>query len=230
MKRATIGVTGEADRLLRDGLEELRPLFEELGAGVIVIGGLMARIWLHLRPIDVPARAMADVDLGADRRALRLSADRRVLAPLLERLEFEPRLGDEEFRFVKQIDGRPFPVDLGVAPGSSRADPPLVEKGMATVAVPGLAFALRRRTVVEVGFVEEGKVGRFELPLPRRCARIARRADVRAATGWLRDSFPSTGAAAARRVQEHFAEEAGVGTGGEWAVRTAARFAEVLGG
>ncbi len=137
MRRAVIGISGEADRLVADGLEELRPVFEKLRGGFLVVGGPMTRVWLHLRPIGIPPRATADVDLGIDRLALRLVGNRRLIAPLLRETGFEPRPGDERFRFVKEIEGRALPVDFGIAPGRSRKEPPLPGRGIATIAIPG---------------------------------------------------------------------------------------------
>lgn len=166
MERAVIAVSGEADRLVADGLEELRPVLAGLRRGVLIIGGLMTRIWLHARPIGVPARATADVDLGIDRRALGLVGDRKVVEPLLRAAGFEPRLGNEEFRFEKDLDGRTFPVDLGIAPGGSREEPPVLEHGMTTIAVPGLAYAMQRRTSITTEFLDRGHSRSFDLPVP----------------------------------------------------------------
>jgi hypothetical protein len=269
MERAVILAEGEPDRLVAEGLEELRPVFAELGDAVLVIGGLMTRIWLHLQPIGIPTRATADVDLGVDKRGLRLAGDRRVVAPLLDRLGFKPLAGDEGFRFAKEVRGEPFLVDLGVAPGTSRQEPPVLERGISTIAIPGLAYALRRRTRVAVEFVDDELRRRFELPLPEldaafvlkgalvpsgvrnRRDRLRRdtvdaiclaraclerqgaiealraerkRSDVRKALAWVASSFSSESAAAARRVRDHFEDEARIATGGGWAVDTAKRF------
>lgn len=166
MNEAVIGVKGDADRLLVAGLNELRPVFEHLGDNALVVGGLMARLWLFAEPIEIAPRATGDVDLGVDRKGLRIAGDRQVLAPLLEGAGFEPRAGEEQFRFVKEIDGGAFPVDLGVAPGSSRNEPPLLEKGIQTIAIPGLAYALERRTTMRAKFVADDSVEEFELPFP----------------------------------------------------------------
>jgi len=273
MNEAVIGVRGEADRLLVDGLRELRPVFERLGDNALVVGGLMARLWLFAEPIEIEPRATGDVDLGVDRKGLRIGGDRRIVAPLLEGVGFEPRAGEEQFRFVKDLDGGAFPVDLGVAPGSSRNEPPLLEKGIETIEIPGLAYALERRTTMHAKFVEGGAAEEFELPFPeldaafvlkgalckkgvrnradRRqrdtvdtvCLAAAcagnegsmdalaasrKRADVKAAIGWVRDNFAAADSAAARRVQQHFEEESGTSAGGEWAAGVVARFSGLL--
>ncbi len=273
MEEATIEVAGEVDRLVVAGLEELRPLLEEIGDGLLLVGGQMTRVWLHLRPVDVPVRTTADVDFGVDRRALRLSARRSVVGPQLRALGFEQRLGEEQFRFVKVIEGRAFPVDLGIAPGGSRARPPLLEKGMTAIEMPGLAYALRHRTAAAVKFVDGERTSRFELPLPRLDAAFVlkgalvasgarlrpqhrqrdtadalslalacagddaavdalranrRRSDVAAAIRWLARGFDSPRSAAARRTQVHFEEEAGISSGAEWAVESAARLIEAV--
>ena len=166
MEHATIGVTSAADRLLADGLEELRPLFDELADGLLVVGGLMTRAWLHARPIGMPPRATADIDIGVDRRALHLVGERTRVGPLLRDLGFEPRMGDEQFRFEKRLGDRVLPVDLGIAPGMSREEPPLLEPGITTIAMPGLAYAVRRRTAIELSFVEDERSRSFQLPMP----------------------------------------------------------------
>lgn len=136
---------GPADQLLTRGLLELRPVLGRLGESALLIGGLMTRLWLQARPIDIPARATADVDLGIDRRGLGITGDQRLVRPLLQEAGFHHRTGDDEFRFVKEIDGQPFVVDLLVPSGSSRKEPPEIEDGLASLAAPGLAFARRRK-------------------------------------------------------------------------------------
>jgi hypothetical protein len=165
---APIAVTGKADRRLVACLREISPLLDELGAAVLVIGGLMTRLWLHARPIDLPVRPTADVDIGVDRRALRLAGDRRVVGPLLERLEFDPGYQGEPFRYSKQVKGLGLVlVDVMVAPDASRADPPIVERGLETVAAPGLAYAMLRPTVLaSTTFVDGEETSPFDLPIP----------------------------------------------------------------
>jgi hypothetical protein len=136
-----IGVEGPADRLLVVGLTELYPVLRQLGAGATIIGGLMVRVWLHARPVDFPARATPDIDLGINKRTLRITGTRRVVGPLLEARQFTPGYGGEPFRYSKDVDEGPIIVDVVVAPGSSRMDPPLVESGLETVSAPGLAYA-----------------------------------------------------------------------------------------
>lgn len=142
-ERAAIGVTGPADRLLATGLNDLRPVLEGLRGHVLVVGGLMAGVWLHLRPVgDIPARATADIDLGIDRRGLRLTADSVRVQPLLEDREYTPLGGDDGFRFRKEFGpGETLLVDVFIAKGASRARPPLLERGLATLAAPGLTYA-----------------------------------------------------------------------------------------
>jgi hypothetical protein len=51
-----------------------------------------------------------------------------------------------------------------------------------------------------------------------------RRSDVKTALRWMHEQFLTARSAAARRVSEHVADEAG----GEWAVEVARRFAAAL--
>lgn len=157
-----------ADRLLVAGLEDLRVVFEELRGHVLLVGGLMARVWLHLRPLeDLPPRATADIDLGIDRQGLRLGARPRV-RPLLEDRDYRQR-HDESFRFEKSFgEGETLPVDLFVPKGASRADPPILEDGITTLAAPGLAYGLARGPrFVDVAFVQGDRTAEVELPLPQ---------------------------------------------------------------
>jgi hypothetical protein len=126
-----------------------------LGRGAVVIGGFATRLWLIARPIDVPARVTADVDLGIDKHELRLYSDRLRVRPLLEEHGFANAPSDEALRFTKVVGPRRerFVVDLLAAKGQSRADPPVIEPGLSSVAAPGLAYALRRGPVeVEIIF------------------------------------------------------------------------------
>lgn len=168
MNLAPIAVTGKADRRLVACLREVSPLLDELGTAVLVIGGLMTRLWLHAQPIGLPVRPTADVDIGVDRRALRLAGDRRVVGPLLKRLGFDPGYEGEPFRYSKEIEGVGLVVvDVMVAPGASRDDPPIVERGLETVAAPGLAYAMLRPTVLaSTTFVEGEETSPFDLPIP----------------------------------------------------------------
>ena len=164
-----IGVTGPADRQLVAGLREIEPVLAELRPAVLLIGGLMARLWLHAVPLDMPARPTSDIDLGIDKRALRLSGDRRVVGPLLESRGFEPGSFGEEFRYSKEVPGLedPILVDVVMPPGESREDPPVLEPGLTTVAAPGLAYAVKRGAVVATGrFVDGQSIFAFDLPIP----------------------------------------------------------------
>ena len=163
-----MAVASPADRLLVAGLEDLRETFAELRGHVLVVGGLMARVWLHLRPLpDLPPRATADIDLGIDRHGLRLGTRQRV-RPLLEARDYEQR-PDETFRFEKRFDdGRTLLVDVFVAKGASREDPPLLEEGIATLAAPGLAYGIARGVhFVDTVFLDEDSTTELELPLPQ---------------------------------------------------------------
>lgn len=169
MNLTPIGVTGPADRQLVAGLREIEPVLAELRPAVLLIGGLMARLWLHAVPLHMPVRPTSDIDLGIDKRALRLSADRRVVGPLLESHGFEPGSFGEEFRYSKEVPGLddPILVDVVMPPGESREEPPVLEPGLTTVAAPGLAYAVRRGAVVASGrFVDGQSVFAFELPIP----------------------------------------------------------------
>lgn len=136
---------------------------EALGTAALLIGGLMARLWLQARPIGLPIRATADIDLGINRRDLRITGDRKVVEPLLLRAGFNRRPGDDEFRFVKEVDGNPLVVDLLVPSGSSRQEPPEIEDGLPSMAAPGLAYAYVRGATP---FTLSSSMGEFELYLP----------------------------------------------------------------
>lgn len=161
---------GPADRLLVAGLLDLKSILDELRGNVLIIGGLMASMWLHLRPIEgISPRATADMDLGIDRRGLGLTATSERVRPLLEAQSYEPLPGDEGFRFRKSFGaGEALLVDLFVAKGTSRQEPPMLEKNLMTLAAPGLAYALSRGPyVVDVAFVDGATTTALELPLPR---------------------------------------------------------------
>lgn len=84
MDRAVIAVTSDADRVLAAALGDLGPVLTELRGSVLVVGGLMQRIWLELRPVEgIAPRATADVDLGIDRKSLQLTASSERVGPLL---------------------------------------------------------------------------------------------------------------------------------------------------
>jgi len=136
---------------------------------VLLVGGLMARTWLHLRPVeDIRPRATADVDLGVDRRGLRLTSSSEKVRPLLQDQGYRPLGGDEGFRFQKNVaQGEALIIDVFVAKGASREEPPLLEKGLVTLAAPGLTYALERGPhFVEVDFADAGWITTVELPLP----------------------------------------------------------------
>lgn len=169
MEEASIAVTGPADRLVVATLQDLRPLFERHRGHVLILGGLMTRLWLHLRPLEgIGPRATADVDIGVDKRGLKLTANSEKLAPLLRELKYEPGAYGEPFRFSKTMEnGAEALVDLVVAKGASRHEPPLLEKGISTVAAPGLAYAVSRGPrYATVEFVDGVATAVFELPLP----------------------------------------------------------------
>jgi len=129
----------------------------------------MARLWLYLRPVeDIPPRATADVDLGIDRQGLRLTATTERVRPLLEAQQYTALPGDEGFRFRKSFgDGEALLVDVFVAKGASREEPPVLEKGVVTLAAPGLTYALACHPYfVDVDFVDEDTTTAMELPLP----------------------------------------------------------------
>jgi hypothetical protein len=129
----------------------------------------MARLWLHLEPVeDIPPRATADIDLGLDRKGLRLTADSTRVKPLLEAQGYLALPGDEGFRFQKSFGVREtMIVDLLIAKGASRDEPPLLEQGVPTLAAPGLTYALRRGPhPVDVQFVDGDATTALTLPLP----------------------------------------------------------------
>jgi len=142
MERAVIAVAGDADRVLAAALADLGPVLAELRGSVLVVGGLMQRIWLELRPVEsISPRSTADIDLGIDRQRLRLTATSERVGPLLTERGYIPLAGEDGFRFEKALEQGSMIVDLLVAKGASRDEPPILEKGIATLAAPGLAYA-----------------------------------------------------------------------------------------
>ena len=139
MPEMRIDVAGPADRLLFEGLPHLAPVLEALGDGAMLIGGLATAAWIQASDVELPLRATRDVDLGIDRRGLRLSSRVERVQPLLREQGFQPRVGDEPFRFARSTPAGEFLVDLLVAPGASRRDPPLLEADLESMAAPGLA-------------------------------------------------------------------------------------------
>jgi hypothetical protein len=168
VKPIIIGVEGRADRLLVAGMREIAPVLAELGPGALVIGGLMTRIWMHARPIELPARVTADVDLGIDKRILRITGGKRIVGPLLERHRFFPGYDNEPFRYSRELDGLgTMIVDVVIARDASRHDPPMLEAGLETVAAPGLTYAqLRGPVAVVVRFVDGEDIAEFQVNVP----------------------------------------------------------------
>lgn len=144
MLRYEIAVHSGADRLLYEGLPLLRPVLDGLGDGAVLIGGLATAAWLTERPVGLPVRATRDIDLGINRLALGISRNRAAVKPLLREHGFDPGYADEEFRFARETNAGTLVVDVLVAPGASRQQPPVVEPGLPTLAAPGLAYALLR--------------------------------------------------------------------------------------
>jgi hypothetical protein len=166
MPQLTLNATSRADRLLLAGLFLLQPVLDELGDGVLLIGGLAVAAWLHASPGGLPVRATRDVDLGIDRRALGLTTSRRRIRPLLMRHGFAQRPGDEPFRFVRQTKEGPFSLDLLLPKGASRRDPPLIEAGLDSVAAPGLAYALDRGADrLDLTLVADERTRELRLPI-----------------------------------------------------------------
>lgn len=166
MLELRILVASEADRLLFEGLPHLEPVFAELGDGAIVIGGIATTAWIETSDLDLPLRTTRDVDLGIDRKGLRLGSSEPKVQPLLRAEGFEPLLGDHRFRFEKETPAGKFLLDLLVAPGASRADPPLLEAGMPSLAAPGLAYAIvRRPTHLKLTLSTKEQERTFELPI-----------------------------------------------------------------
>lgn len=182
MDRIFVGTTTKADRLLLAGLVDLQPVFNALQGSVLIVGGLMTKLWLHAQPIGLPARATADVDLGIDRRRLQLAATSKVIRPLLEKHGFDAGGGQpgEPFRFSKEFTGgQKLLVDLLVASGASRSEPPLLEKDLTSLAAPGLAYAfLRGVYVMPVDFFDDGETSGFDLPLPHLDAAFVMKAEL----------------------------------------------------
>jgi hypothetical protein len=169
MERIVLPVLGPADRLLLTGLDDLQPLFRELHGHVLVIGGFMVRAWLQLRPLEgLAARPTVDIDLGLDRRGLGLTSASRRVGPLLEGLGYAAVPGEESFRHRRDLGGgRVVSVDLLIARGAARDEPPVLEHGMTTIAAPGMAYAIARGGQdVEVRFVDDGREAVLTVPLP----------------------------------------------------------------
>ena len=169
MERAEIRVRSDADRLVMDCVRELRPLFERLRGSVVVVGGLMTRVWFHARPIpEIVPRATIDVDLGVDRKRLGIASESELVRPLLNDADFYQQSPQYSFRFSKKVGAqRELLVDVLVAPGASRLEPPMLEKGVPTIEAPGLAYALLRGpTELSVEFVAESEHLNSVLPLP----------------------------------------------------------------
>lgn len=166
MVELRIEVAGEADRLLLQGLAYLEPVLAELRDAAMLIGGLATMAWIEASELELPLRATRDVDLGIDRKGLRLSSTTAKVQPLLRAQGFEPRIGDEQFRFVRDTPAGKFLVDLLVAPGASRDDPPVLEAGIESLAAPGLAYAiLRRPTKLSLALADGEQEQAFELPV-----------------------------------------------------------------
>lgn len=147
MLRYEINVASPADEVLFDGLPHLQPVLDRLGPQALLVGGLAAAAWLDARPIGLPIRATRDVDLGIDRHGLGIRRGQAPIAPLLRDQGFAPGFADEEFRFSYNTPRGPFVVDLLVAKGASRDEPPILEEGMTSLAAPGLAYAISRGAV-----------------------------------------------------------------------------------
>lgn len=183
MAKAVIGTTTTADLLVVEGLRDLSPVLDRLSGSVLIVGGLMVRAWLHAHPIGLPVRATADIDLGVDKRRLQLRASSSVVAPLLQQHGFDPARtdGGGPFRFSKTLSNGELLVDLLVAPGASRSDPPLLEKGITSVAAPGLAYALTRGPcALTCEFVAKrgSEVAKFDLPLAHLDAAFVMKAEL----------------------------------------------------
>jgi hypothetical protein len=147
MLRYEIAVRSPADEVLDEGLPELAPVLAALGPGALLIGGLSSAAWLSSRPVGLPVRATRDVDLGIDRPTLGITRDHAPIRPLLDRQRFTSGFGGEEFRFSLDTTKGPFVVDLLVAAGASRESPPVIERGLPSLAAPGLAYAIDRGAV-----------------------------------------------------------------------------------
>lgn len=110
---------------------------------------------------EISVRGEADHLLyeGLDRTMLGLRGDRSVVGKLLTEHGFHSGYNGEAFRFARTTSIGEFVVDLLVAPGASRREPPIVEPGLPTLAAPGLAYALLRGAV-PLRIVLEGETTR----------------------------------------------------------------------
>lgn len=177
MPQLAIPVRGPADRLLLAGLSALDPILEELGDGVLLIGGLATAAWVETGAIGLPPRPTHDVDLGVDRRTLGLTARTRKLQPLLAQHDFRRLPGDEPFRFSRETEAGRFLLDLLLPRGASRHDPPLIEPGLDSLEAPGLAYAIERGPAhVDVTFVDGREHAAFRLPIVTRDAAFVMKA------------------------------------------------------
>jgi hypothetical protein len=166
MPKVTLHAAGPADRLLLAGLESLQPVLDQLGEGLVLIGGLAVSAWLHASTLDLPVRATRDVDFGVHRGALGLTTSSRRVKPLLEQHGFVQHPGEEPFRFACETREGRFSLDLLLPKGASRRDPPLIEAGLDSVAAPGLAYALDRGADrLELTLVADERSRTFRLPI-----------------------------------------------------------------
>lgn len=171
MRELSVVAAGPADQVIVRGLIDLKPVLEALDEGLLVVGGLMTYFWLSYEASDLPVRQTGDIDLGLDRRALHLTATSSRIAPLLRENDFEPysASGRPTSRFYKDLgEGMTIIVDLMIAPGASRTQPPQIESGIPTIAAPGLAYAFERgRCDFSVTFHVDGTDHTVMLPLPQ---------------------------------------------------------------
>lgn len=134
----------------------------------MLIGGLATAAWIQNKTPNIPARATRDVDLGVDRKGLGLTTQSNRIRPLLETAGFDQLIGDEQFRFTRDTPDGEFLLDLMVAPGASREEPPIVEDGLESIAAPGLAYAIYRKpTILDLNFHGSGSSDRFRIPIAK---------------------------------------------------------------
>lgn len=86
-------------------------------------------------------RATRDIDLGIIAVKLGVSKDHTPRPAPTEAAWLPARLRGETARFSRDTSRGPFVVDLLVERGASKADPPEVERGLPSLAAPGLVYA-----------------------------------------------------------------------------------------
>ncbi len=161
-----------AERVAVETLTRVQPLLDELEGGVLLIGGLMARLVVERSGVELPIRPTADVDLGVTRKdPVRLYGSVARVGPRLRELGFESGADAAHgtYRFVG-VDQPELIVDVLSVPNERRDTTPHLEPGIEAIEAPGLSYAFAQGVdVAHVRFADaEGAVlGDVRVPLPR---------------------------------------------------------------